>query len=373
MKLWWLGFSTTLAGLLARPVWLIVLVSLSMMSLIYAKGTVWDLPVAIIDRDHSGTSYHIIRNLNATAKMKTVSYVSLDTAIHDLGYRKLFAIIIIPQDLQQKILAGQPVTIPVYGDATSRLASGQIEQYVTKAYQSMLTRYQHTRLESQGFSPRQVSVLTTPFIGQTEAVFNPGIDFAAIIFPGLLVMLMQQTLLIASVRVNIMLRAKGNIPVAQKLGTVSALIPPWMFLSVMFYIIWPWVLGYRQTGTIAEVLLLTFPFLLAVLGFGKFITECLGRVEHVYLTLTFISTPVFYLSGMLWPVQVMPRWVYAVSHLLPSTWQVKILASVNQLGLPWQKTVTDIISLMLLGAGWTLTGIFLRKLQLRLRRKRVPG
>ncbi|PIJ51015.1 ABC transporter permease [Erwinia sp. OLTSP20] len=373
MKQWWQAFSTTLKGLLERPMWLMLLISLCLMSLIYAKGSVWDLPVGVIDQDHSTASYRIIRDLNATSKMNTVSYSSLRDALHDLGRRKLFAVIIMPQDLEKKMLAGIAVTIPVYGDATNRLAGGQIEMDVSAAYQEMLTKYQLRLAQDQNFSRQEAKVVITPFIGQTEEVFNPGIGFAAIIFPGLLVMLLQQTLLIASIRVNIVLRAKGNVPVAQTLGTLSALIPPWLFLSILLYILWPWVLGYRQTGSVAEVLLLTFPFLLAVLGFGKFITECLGRIEHIYLTLTFITTPVYYLSGMLWPLQSMPVWINLFTHLFPSTWQVNILASVNQMGRPWQQTLPGVGMLLLLGAGWTLCGLALRWLRLHRQRRRLPG
>ncbi|MBZ4217780.1 ABC transporter permease, partial [Klebsiella aerogenes] len=85
----------------------------------------------------------------------------------------------------------------------------------------------------------------------------------------------------------------------------TALLPIWLFLSIVLFVLWPWVLGYRQTANIAELLLLSFPFLLAVLGLGKLVTECLRSVEMIYLTLAFITTPVFYLSGTIWPLQSM--------------------------------------------------------------------
>ncbi|VDY32555.1 ABC-2 type transporter [Morganella morganii] len=57
-----------------------------------------------------------------------------------------------------------------------------------------------------------------------------------------------------------------------------------------------------------ELWLLTFPFLLGVLGLGKLVTECLRSVEMIYLTLAFVTTPVFYMSGTIWPLQAMPDW-----------------------------------------------------------------
>ncbi|MEX5533458.1 ABC transporter permease, partial [Pseudomonas syringae] len=72
------------------------------------------------------------------------------------------------------MLAGKEVTLPVYGDATNRLANGQIQQDVMAAWQHVLGRYNLKLMMMAGFSERQASVVLTPFIGQAIDVFNPG-------------------------------------------------------------------------------------------------------------------------------------------------------------------------------------------------------
>lgn len=358
-KSYWQTFSRVLIGMLERPMWLMLLVSLCVMSTVYAHRSVWDLPVAVIDQDHSSASRLLIRELDSTAKIAMKSYDNLHDAERDLAWRKLFAIIIMPVDLEKKILSGQDIVIPVYGDATNRLANGQIQQDVVAAYQQLLTEYNTDLLLRSGFTERQAQVLLTPILGQTLDLFNPGISFAAIIFPGLLVMLLQHSLLIACVRVSIALKSspqgKPSMPVY--LGGLSALIPIWLFLSIVLFVLWPWVLGYRQTATIPEILLLTFPFLIAVLGLGKLLTECLRSVEMIYLTLSFITMPVFYISGTIWPLQAMPGWVRAVSSMLPSTWATKAIAGVNQMGLPFNEVGSDIVNMLILGLIYTLLGM----------------
>ena len=358
-KTWWTTFRKVLTGLLDKPMWMMLLLSLCVMSLVYANRTVWDLPVAVVDQDHSTASRMLTRQLDATSKVATVAYDSLAQAEHDLALRKLFAVIIMPVDLEKKILAGQNIVIPVYGDATNRLANGQIQQDVLSAYQAILTQYNTDLLLSSGFSERQASVVLSPVVGQTLDVFNPGISFAAIIFPGLLVMLFQHSLLIASVRVSIVLNSgpSGKPAIPAFLGGISALIPVWLFLSIVLFVLWPWILGYRQTASIPEILLLTFPFLLAVLGLGKLVTECLRSVELIYLTLAFITTPVFYISGTIWPLQAMPAWVRGVSSMLPSTWATKASAGVNQMGLPFKDVGGDILMLLILCLFYTFIGI----------------
>ncbi|TQI78484.1 ABC-2 type transport system permease protein [Serratia fonticola] len=359
MKSYWQTFSKVLMSMLERPMWLMLILSLCVMSMVYANRTVWDLPVAVIDQDHSTASRELIRQLDATSKIAIQTYDNLDDAKRDLGWRKLFAVIIMPVDLEKKILNGKSIEIPVFGDATNRLANGQIQQDVVAVYQQLLNQYNTSLLLRSGFSERQAQVILTPIQSQTLDVFNPGISFAAIIFPGLLVMLLQHSLLIACVRVSIVLKGapggKPSIPVY--LGGLSALLPIWLFLSIVLFVLWPWVLGYRQTAAIPEILLLTFPFLLAVLGLGKLVTECLRSVEMIYLTLSFITTPVFYLSGTIWPLQAMPQWVRAISSMIPSTWATKAIAGVNQMGLSLRDVGGDVAMLLLLGAIYTLIGI----------------
>lgn len=359
MKSYWQTFSRVLIGMLERPMWLMLILSLCVMSLVYANRSVWDLPVGVIDQDHSSASRELIRQLDATSKVAIKTYDSLEQAQRDLGWRELFAVIIMPVNLEKKILHGENIVVPVYGDATNRLANGQIQQDVVAAYQQLLSQYNTSLLLRSGFSERQAQIILIPIQGQTLDVFNPGISFAAIVFPGLLVMLLQHSLLIASVRVSIALKSapsgKPSIPVY--LGGLSALLPIWLFLSIVLFVLWPWVLGYRQTANIAEVLLLTFPFLLAVLGLGKLVTECLRSVEMIYLTLAFITTPIFYLSGTIWPLQAMPGWVRAISYCIPSTWATKAIAGVNQMGMSLNEVGNDVLMLLLLGAVYTVIGI----------------
>lgn len=365
MKLYFQTFVKVLLGMLAKPMWMLLVVSLCVMSLVYVRPVLWDLPVAVIDQDHSAASRSLIRNLDATAKVELHSYDDINTARRDMIMRELFAIIIIPADFERNVLQGKNITVPVFGDATNRLASGQIQQELGKAYQELLAGYNTRILQNAGYSPEQASLIISPIQAETVAMYNPGVSFAAIVFPGLLVMLLQHSLLIACVRVSIAVRGtpKGKPPLAVYLGALSALLPIWLFLSTVFFALWPWVLGYRQEAPMYELWLLTFPFLLAVLGLGKLVTECLRSVEMIYLTLAFVTTPVFYMSGTIWPLQAMPEWVRFIASALPSTWATKAIAGINQLDLPFSSVQGDIIMMLVLGIIYTLIGVFIGMLR----------
>lgn len=357
MKAYWKTFSQVLMGMLQRPMWMMLLISLCIMSLVYAKGGIWDLPVGVVDNDHSPASQRLVRYLDAAPKIKVVMYDNLEQAKRDLGWRRIFAVMILPTDLEKKIIAGKDVTVPVYGDATNRLPNGQIQLDVQTAYQELVAQYNTQLMMNQGFSEAQARMILTPIRNEVRDVFNPGISFAAITFPGLLIMLLQHSLLIASFRVSLVLRSHGKPPLPVYLGGLSALIPIWLFLSIVLFVLWPWVLGYRQTASIPVILMLTFPFLLSVLGLSKLVTECLRRVELIYLTLSFITMPVFYLSGTIWPHQAQPDWVRLVADLIPSVWATRAIAGVNQMGLHYSDVLPDLLMLLILGCVYTLLGI----------------
>ncbi|MGI3430627.1 ABC transporter permease [Providencia stuartii] len=365
MQMYFATFRKVLIGMLDKPMWLLLIVSLCVMSLVYAKPVLWDLPVAVIDQDHSVASRALIRDLDAAPKVKLHSYDNLEQARKDMINRQLFAIIIIPTDFEKFLLNGKNITIPVYGDATNRLASAQIQQELMSAYQTLLNSYNTQLLINSGFSQEQANVIITPIRSLTEPLYNPGVSFAAIVFPGLLVMLLQHSLLIACVRVSIAIRGtpKGKPPLAVYLGALSALIPIWLFLSTVFFALWPWILGYRQEAPLYQLWMLTFPFLLAVIGLGKLVTECLRSVEMIYLTLAFITTPVFYMSGTIWPLQAMPEWVRMIASALPSTWATSAMAGINQMGLPFSGVLMDIVMMLVLGVIYTVIGVLIGMLR----------
>lgn len=365
VKIFWSSFAKIFLFMLIRPMWLLLLVSVSLMSLVYSNGTITSLPVAIVDQDHTATSRSLIRSLNTSSKIETIIYEGSLEAYDDINNRKLFAVFTIPRDFEKRILSGQEVTIPAYGDASSRLANGLIQVDIRGIYQQILTEFNSRIMRNNGFSDKQINVILSPINGQTEPLYNAGISFAAITFPGLLVMLLQHSFLIASTRTNITLNSlpQGKPPKIAVIGSLCGLIPIWLFLSIVLFGLWPWVLGYRQLANIPEILIMTFPLLLAVLGLSKLLTECLRRAEMIYLTLAFLTTPVFYLSGTIWPLDAMPLWVQTVSRMLPSTWATNMIAGVNQMGLGLTDNWFNVFMILMLGVMYGSLGFFIAALR----------
>ncbi|EKN6179527.1 ABC transporter permease, partial [Yersinia enterocolitica] len=89
----------------------------------------------------------------------------------------------------------------------------------------------------------------------------------------------------------------------------------------------------------------------------------------IYLTLPFITLPVFFISGTIWPLQAMPVAVRFIAYLLPSTWATKAMVGINQMSLPLNDVAKEILFMFILGSIYLTIGevIYRKRNQLRLR------
>jgi len=350
----------TLLNMLGKPLWLLTVLSVALTTVPYAHRTMDDLPVAVIDMDHSAASRELIRLLDAAPKIAVRTYSELPTAQRDLAWRELYGIIVVPLEFEKRVLRGEAVTIPIFGDATNRMANGQIQQDIGTTYNELSLRYNRDLLKRSGFSEDQAAVLLSPVVGDLSALFNPGTSFAAIVLPGLVTLILQHSLLLSSTRVNLNLRGGTprslRQPPSTRFGRYAAQLLIWTVLSMLFYVIWPWMMGYRQTAPFFMLMGLVLPFLLAVIALSEFIAEVLPSEEAVYLTMTFITLPLFYMAGFTWPPQAMPAWVQWLADAIPSTWAIRAVVEMNQMNLPLSAVADRILVLLGMAAAYGLLG-----------------
>ncbi|MDF3936816.1 ABC transporter permease [Pseudomonas citronellolis] len=360
MENFWNVFRQSLKNMLGKPLWLLTVLSVALTTLPYAHRTMDDLPVAVIDMDHSDVSRELVRLLDAAPKIAVRSYAELPTAQRDLAWRELFGIVIVPVDFEKRVLRGEAVTIPIFGDATNRMANGQIQQDITATYNDLSLRYNAQLLLRNGFTGRQSEVLLSPVVGQLTDLFNPGTSFAAIVLPGLVTLILQHSLLLSCTRVNLNLRGGTprslRQPPSTRFGRYCAQLLIWTALSMLFYVIWPWIMGYRQTASFFMLMGLVLPFLLAVIALSEFLAELLPSEEAVYLTMTFITLPLFYMAGFTWPPQAMPQWVQWLANGIPSTWAIRAVVEMNQMNLPLSAVSDRILILLGMAAAYGLLG-----------------
>ena len=98
--------------------WILPLIIFVLISSIFYRGVLFDLPVGYVDQDKSVLSREIVRNLNAGAHANLINYDSqLSIAERDLQEAKIYAILYIPPNFEADVLSGRQPTPMLYYNA----------------------------------------------------------------------------------------------------------------------------------------------------------------------------------------------------------------------------------------------------------------
>jgi ABC-2 type transport system permease protein len=197
--------------------------------------------------------------------------------------------------------------------------------------------------------------------------FNPELRSADFIVPGIIAMVMTMTgtLLTALIvarewergTMEAMLASPARMAelLAAKLGCYFVLGLLSMAGSVVLAVV---LFGIPFRGSLWALGAASALFLLFALGLGLFIST-LARNQFVASQFAFVSTmmPAMMLSGMLFDISAMPRWLQVVTYAVPARYLVSILQTLFLAGDIWPVILPNLAGLAaaaLLAMGATL-------------------
>ena len=185
--------------------------------------------------------------------------------------------------------------------------------------------------------------------------FNPELRSADAIVPGVIAMVMTMTgtLLTALIvarewergTMESMLASPAALPeiTFARLGCYFVLGMGSMALSVVMAV---GLFGLPFRGTIVALALASALFLVFALGFGLLIST-VSRNQFVAAQVAFIATmlPAMMLSGMLFDIDSMPRWLQIITYIVPARYLVSILQTLFLAGDVWAVILPNLLCL----------------------------
>jgi ABC-2 type transport system permease protein len=95
--------------------WIFPFLIFTLISSIFTQGVMLDLPIGVVDHDHSSLSRQLIRELDAGSHAKLINDdMSLPEAIEQLKRINIYALLYIPPNFEADVLAGQQPTPILY-------------------------------------------------------------------------------------------------------------------------------------------------------------------------------------------------------------------------------------------------------------------
>ena len=302
-------------------------------SFAYVREVVRDVPVAVVDLDHTVMSRQCSRMLDATEQISVNSKPgSLKEAEQQFYDGKVKGVVLIPENFEKNIFRGMPSSITVYSDASYFLLYKQVLAGGAYAGGALSGAIEVRRSLMEKKTMQQSIDQQDPLKTETFALYNPSAGYGTLVMPGMILLIMQQTLLIGIGMLGGTIRRRsryihyapqvagpmGTIPVV--LGKASAYVTIYLFNALFAMVMLHSWLGFPDKSGFLPTLFLFVPFIFAVSFLGLTISVFFRDRAHSLMFFVFLSPLVLFFSGISWPTTAIPQLLYnTVGKLFPTT------------------------------------------------------
>ena len=309
---------------------------------IYTGEVVREVPIAVVDDSRTALSREYLRHVDASADVKIVDHcANMADAKQLIKHRDAYGIVYVPRDFSTRLLRGDRVAVSIYCDMSGMLYYKALLTTNTNVSLDMNARLK--KMKAGNYTDREDAVTAHPIAYKEVSLFNPQNGFASFLIPAVLVLILQQTLLLAIGMANGTRRENNTFralsPLAQRGGTFSvvggqASAYLLVYIAIATYVLGvvPHLFSLPQIGNVADIFLLTIPYLLASIFFAMCVSALMRRREECMLYVVFTSLPFLFISGVSWPGAAMPAAWKVLSWAFPSTFGINGFLKINNMG-----------------------------------------
>lgn len=327
-------------------------------SWIYNNEVVREVPVVVVDDSHSTLSRQFTRMCDASPDVHVLCYAAdMDEAQSLVSRQIAKGIYYLPPDFATHLNRLEQATISVYCDISLILTYKAIYQTAVAVSQLMGDQVK-TQLAGH-YTHREEVVSARPLDYEDVPVFNPSGGYGSSVLPGVLMLILQQTLVLGIGLSAGTAREENRyhelIPIDSHYQGVFRIVGGKAMCYLMIYavmaaylaLVVPRLFSFPTLAHWQDLLLLMIPYVLACIFFGMLVS-CLVRYrENVMLLMVFVSVPLLFLTGLSWPQNSIPNFWQSISWLFPSTFGVRAYVRMNSMGATLNDIATEYRALWL--------------------------
>lgn len=375
MKKWWSIVKNELSLIIEdKSILLTCLVAPLLYALfigsIYKEKNVSEIPIAIVDYDHSNLSRKVSQLINTSEKVSIKGhYSSLEEAMYLFNNLEVQGIVILPNKFEKKTLNLDGSYIELILNNTKFLTSNEINKAVQQVILTVSGGVRMQFFVSNNIPVELAEQKAQPIMPVVKSIYNETNNYGDYLLPILLILILQQTLIIGYGQ-SVIHEFKHGI--LQKLTDFSFIdfvrvLTAKSFYYILLYLAYFYVFykvifphfSLSFNGSIILHLVLSLLFITVVLiytiVFASFFKTMIGWTE----IMAFSTYPLFLVSGYSWPIEAMPKGLQVVANLLPSTPYFNVFNALATEGALLENITdgfTHLLVLLLIG----LFSIFLR-------------
>ncbi|MGV0752045.1 ABC transporter permease [Empedobacter brevis] len=300
---------------------------------VYKKGNVTDLPIIVVDEDHTSTSQKIIQMLeeNESVHVTEVLPSTFDSKNKALAIGAE-VVVVIPRNFQADLQQKKLPEIAYFVDGSNTLTSNTAAIAVTTVLTTMKAGISIETARKQGVPEFVATQSYEPFKSTMIRQNIRSGNYLYFMLPGVLLTVLQQVLLLGLAlsfasefedkTFNELIGKTSNPFTILFIKTF-----PYLLMSVFIYLLYYWFGMFYEMKLETEFwpfFYASLAFILAVCFLGFLVSILLPNQLKATEVLMVVATPSFILSGFTWPLSQMPKWIQTIADCIPLTHYLKI-------------------------------------------------
>ena len=341
----------------------------------YAPDLVRNVPVVVVDNSKTALSREYIRLLNATPQVDVIATGEDNVQAKELmKMDEAAGILYLPYDFSDRVSRGDESVFIMYETTSAFLYYLAMQE---ASASSMLALNDRVRPEMLVFLPSEdaaqlASVQPINVVG--TALYNYTEGYGTYLIPAVLIVIMFQTLLMVIGMVSGDERQFHSLRnYSPSLGQAMRLVTGKTFVYMLLYAVFslfllgliPLIFDLPDIGNVWNIIMLLIPFLMATSFFGLTASLFFTDSDAPLLMIAFFSVGLIFLSGVSYPLELMP-WYWKLSHyLIPAAPATLAYVKLNSMGASMAGIHTEYITLWIQCAVYFLSACLVYRYNIR--------
>lgn len=342
----------------------------------YAPNIVTDAPVAVVDNSHSSLSRQYIRWLDATPQIEIYAQATdYKEAKEWMKESKVEGILYLPQDFETRVFQGREAVFSLYATTDAFLYFEALQEASSRVMLAINDTY---RPDGAVFLPPQgllAVAMAKPVNVSGTALYNFTEGYGSYLIPAVMMIIIFQTLLMVIGMVN---GGEAPLPSFHAVGnhfwrTAVCLVAGKTFVYCGLYAIFAYFLlgllphffSIPNIGNGLYIVAIMIPYLLATSFFGLAASRYFTDSEAPLLMIAFFSVGLIFLSGVSYPLELMPWYWRAVHYIIPAAPGTLAFVKLNSMGASMADIRPEYITLWIQVVVYFCLSVWVFKMKLR--------
>lgn len=334
-------------------------VSILFFNTLLSEGVARNLPVAVVDLDHSSISRNVIAQLNATPEIEVDFFpISQQKGEELVRLGKVYGVITIPQNFGAELKSGKQVSVINQYNSNLLLPGGLEYKAFRKVIGTISAGVNIEKQRKQGISMQQAIINYQPIVANNNVLSNPYTNYSYYLNTGFLAMFFQIFVMLTTIYCfGVDLKySKGNkllsITNGNLLAVIAGKVLPytvWFLLVgiVMLFSMYVWQ-DFPFFGSKITVLAGLILLILGNQSFALFFVAFSNSFREALTIGSGFAAVSLSFSGITFPIFGMPKVLQWLSQIFPFTHFFELLLDQSQRGFPVFYSFKSILVLVIL-------------------------